>query len=54
MLNTLLDISLLSTIIRKVGVHMKKVLFIQLFNSTSSGASDMKLYDIEEDIKGLL
>jgi len=53
MLNILLDISKLSSIIHKVGVIMKKILFVFLFIFTILGAKDMNLYDIEvKDING--
>lgn len=53
MLNILLDISILSSIIHKVGVIMKKILFVFLFIFTILGAKDMNLYDIEvKDIDG--
>lgn len=47
MLNILLDISILSSIIHKVGIIMKKILFVFLFIFTILGAKDMSLYDIE-------
>ena len=53
MLNILLDISILSSIIHKVGAIMKKILFVFLFIFTILGAKDMSLYDIEvKDING--
>jgi len=53
MLNILLDISKLSSIIHKVGVIVKKILFVFLFIFTILGAKDMNLYDIEvKDING--